>query len=70
MYGYVATLIVPVWFLLEGGHQLIRGRVAARRIVALLNLTPDEVGPTSPGDATPTRPRRSTPPTCTTPTPA
>nr|WP_236647043.1 ABC transporter ATP-binding protein [Micromonospora acroterricola] len=44
VYGYVATLIVPVWFLLEGSHQLIRGRVAARRIVALLRLTPDDVG--------------------------
>ncbi|MEU5941948.1 ABC transporter ATP-binding protein [Micromonospora sp. NPDC047548] len=44
VYGYVATLIVPVWFLLEGGHQLIRGRVAARRIVALLDLVPDDVG--------------------------
>ncbi|WP_231930148.1 ABC transporter ATP-binding protein [Micromonospora coriariae] len=44
VYGYVATLIVPVWFLLEGSHQLIRGRVAARRIVALLQLAPDDVG--------------------------
>ncbi|SCG15427.1 ABC-type multidrug transport system, ATPase and permease component [Micromonospora echinofusca] len=44
VYGYVATLVVPVWFLLEGGHQLIRGRVAARRIVALLAVTPDDVG--------------------------
>ncbi|MGQ5264097.1 ABC transporter ATP-binding protein [Micromonospora sp. ZYX-F-536] len=44
VYGYVATLIVPVWFLLEGSYQLIRGRVAARRIVALLNLSPDDVG--------------------------
>ncbi|WP_433134516.1 ABC transporter ATP-binding protein [Micromonospora sp. CA-240977] len=44
VYGYVATLIVPVWFLLEGSHQLIRGRVAARRIADLLNVTPDEVG--------------------------
>ncbi|WP_442933334.1 ABC transporter ATP-binding protein [Micromonospora psammae] len=44
VYGYVATLIVPVWFLLEGSYQLIRGRVAARRIIALLNLTPDDVG--------------------------
>ncbi|MEH0822600.1 ABC transporter ATP-binding protein [Micromonospora sp. CPCC 205739] len=44
VYGYVATLVVPVWFLLEGSHQLIRGRVAARRIVALLDLTPDDVG--------------------------
>ncbi|MGC4854974.1 ABC transporter ATP-binding protein [Micromonospora sp. DT4] len=44
VYGYVATLIVPVWFLLEGGHQLIRGRVAARRIAGLLRLDPDDVG--------------------------
>jgi len=44
VYGYVATLIVPVWFLLEGSHQLIRGRVAARRIADLLNVTPDDVG--------------------------
>ncbi|MEU8210442.1 ABC transporter ATP-binding protein [Micromonospora sp. NPDC049044] len=44
VYGYVATLIVPVWFLLEGSHQLIRGRVAARRIADLLNVTADEVG--------------------------
>ncbi|MER7457645.1 ABC transporter ATP-binding protein [Micromonospora sp. NPDC126480] len=48
VYGYVAILIVPVWFLLEGGYQLIRGRVAARRIVALLNLAPDDVAPRSP----------------------
>ncbi|MBM0279187.1 ABC transporter ATP-binding protein [Micromonospora sp. STR1s_6] len=44
VYGYVATLIVPVWFLLEGSHQLIRGRVAARRIVDLMNVTADDVG--------------------------
>ncbi|MER5705835.1 ABC transporter transmembrane domain-containing protein, partial [Micromonospora sp. NPDC002296] len=44
VYGYVATLIVPVWFLLEGGYELIRGRVAAGRIVALLTLVPDDAG--------------------------
>ncbi|WP_433350131.1 ABC transporter transmembrane domain-containing protein [Micromonospora sp. CA-111912] len=44
VYGYVATLIVPVWFLLEGSYQLIRGRVAAGRIVALLTLVPDDAG--------------------------
>ncbi|WP_430503215.1 ABC transporter ATP-binding protein [Micromonospora trifolii] len=44
VYGYVATLIVPVWFLLEGSHQLIRGRVAARRIADLLAVTPDDIG--------------------------
>ncbi|MEV4758361.1 ABC transporter ATP-binding protein [Micromonospora sp. NPDC049559] len=44
VYGYVAILVVPVWFFIEGSYQLIQGRVAARRIVDLLNLTPDEVG--------------------------
>ena len=44
VYGYVAILIVPVWFLLDGGYEFIRGRVAARRIIALLSITPDEVG--------------------------
>ncbi|MET7667926.1 ABC transporter ATP-binding protein [Micromonospora luteifusca] len=44
VYGYVATLIVPVWFLMEGSYQLIRGRVAARRISDLLNVSPDDVG--------------------------
>ncbi|MEH1127701.1 ABC transporter ATP-binding protein [Micromonospora sp. CPCC 206061] len=44
VYGYVTVLIVPVWFLLEGAYQMIRGRVAARRIVALLSLTADDAG--------------------------
>ncbi|MET7704556.1 ABC transporter ATP-binding protein [Micromonospora sp. NPDC005413] len=44
VYGYVATLIVPVWFLMEGSYQLIRGRVAARRIADLLTVSPDDVG--------------------------
>jgi ABC-type multidrug transport system fused ATPase/permease subunit len=44
VYGYVAILVVPVWFLIEGGYQLIRGRVAARRVIAVLNVAPDEVG--------------------------
>lgn len=44
VYGYVATLIVPVWFLLGGSYDIIRGRVAARRIIALLAVTPDVVG--------------------------
>ncbi|WP_244200182.1 ABC transporter ATP-binding protein [Micromonospora arborensis] len=44
VYGYVATLIVPVWFLLEGSYQLIRGRVAAQRIADLINVSPDDVG--------------------------
>jgi ABC-type multidrug transport system fused ATPase/permease subunit len=44
VYGYVAILVVPVWFLIEGGYQLIRGRVAARRVIAVLNVASDEVG--------------------------
>ncbi|MBF9129402.1 ABC transporter ATP-binding protein [Plantactinospora sp. S1510] len=57
VYGYVAVLVVPVWFLLEGSYQMIRGRVAARRIVALLNLTPDHVdGRTAPDDVPGSKP--------------
>jgi ABC-type multidrug transport system fused ATPase/permease subunit len=44
VYGYVAILVVPVWFLIQGGYDVIEGRVAARRIIALLGLAPDEVG--------------------------
>ncbi|WP_234359487.1 ABC transporter ATP-binding protein [Plantactinospora sp. BC1] len=51
VYGYVAVLIVPVWFLMQGSYQVIRGRVAARRIIALLRLTPDEVTGPEPDDA-------------------
>lgn len=41
VYAYAAVLTVPVAFVLEGGHDLVRGLVAARRVVALLNLAPD-----------------------------
>jgi ABC-type multidrug transport system fused ATPase/permease subunit len=44
VYGYVAILVVPVWFLIESGYLIIRGRVSARRIIGLLNVAPDEVG--------------------------
>ncbi len=55
VYGYVAILVVPVWFLLAGGYEVILGRVAARRIIALLNLTPDDFGRRGTGPA-PDRP--------------
>ncbi|WP_328562768.1 ABC transporter ATP-binding protein [Streptomyces coelicoflavus] len=44
VYGYVVALGWPVAFLIEMGHQLSRGVVAARRVVAFLRLepTPDE----------------------------
>ena len=55
--------IVPVWFLLEGSYELIRGRVAARRIIALLTLDPGRRSGRRPGPRARARTAR---PTCTT----
>lgn len=41
VYGYVAALLVPVTFFMEGADDLPRGLVAARRVAAVLALTPD-----------------------------
>jgi ABC-type multidrug transport system fused ATPase/permease subunit len=41
VYAYAAVLVVPVSFIIEGGHDLVHGLVAARRVVDLLNLAPD-----------------------------
>ncbi|MEV0378444.1 ABC transporter ATP-binding protein [Nonomuraea sp. NPDC050643] len=41
VYGYAAVLVVPVSFFVEGGYDLSRGLVAARRVIHLLNLRPD-----------------------------
>jgi ABC-type multidrug transport system fused ATPase/permease subunit len=51
VYGYVAALIVPVLFLIEGTDDLTRGLVAARRVVRLLALEPEVVddGARTPG---------------------
>ncbi|MCX4456918.1 ABC transporter ATP-binding protein/permease [Streptomyces sp. NBC_01340] len=40
VYGYVAVLVAPVYFLIEGGYQLSRAVVAARRVVRFLSLEP------------------------------
>jgi ABC-type multidrug transport system fused ATPase/permease subunit len=40
VYGYVATLATPVFFLVEGAQDISRGLVAARRVTNVLNLTP------------------------------
>lgn len=40
VYGYVAVLATPIWFLLEGAQDISRGLVAARRVTNVLNLTP------------------------------
>ncbi len=51
VYGYVAVLAMPVWFLLEGGFMTVRGLVSARRIIAVLRLRPDDAGATGTGPA-------------------
>jgi ABC-type multidrug transport system fused ATPase/permease subunit len=40
VYGYVATLATPVFFLIEGAQDISRGLVAARRVTNVLTLTP------------------------------
>ncbi|MEU5894886.1 MULTISPECIES: ABC transporter ATP-binding protein [Streptomyces] len=40
VYGYVAVLVMPVMFLIEGSYDIGRGLVAARRVVDFLNLAP------------------------------
>ncbi|GAA3476085.1 ABC transporter ATP-binding protein [Streptomyces yanii] len=40
VYGYVAVLVVPVSNFIEGGYDLTRGLVAARRVVRMLDLKP------------------------------
>ncbi|MFJ6461402.1 ABC transporter transmembrane domain-containing protein [Streptomyces sp. NPDC091387] len=49
VYGYAAVLVVPVTFFIEGGYDLSRGLVAARRVIRFLVLEPDSAGgePTS-----------------------
>ncbi|MEU5546958.1 ABC transporter ATP-binding protein [Streptomyces sioyaensis] len=44
VYGYAAALVVPVSFFIEGGYDLTRGLVAARRVVRFLRLEPDTAG--------------------------
>ncbi|WP_202797025.1 ABC transporter transmembrane domain-containing protein [Kribbella flavida] len=41
VYGYVAVLVVPVASFIESGGDIARGRVAAQRIIDLLNLQPE-----------------------------
>jgi ABC-type multidrug transport system fused ATPase/permease subunit len=52
VYGYAALLVVPVGALIEGGHQLSRGWVAADRVARFLALRPGRVtggpGPRAP----------------------
>ncbi|MBN6037997.1 ABC transporter ATP-binding protein [Amycolatopsis sp. 195334CR] len=49
VYGYVAALVIPMFFLIEGSDQLARGLVAARRVTALLRIEPEQTGGDRPG---------------------
>jgi len=40
VYGYVAVLTTPVYFLIEAAQDISRGIVAARRVTNVLNLRP------------------------------
>ncbi|WP_328447971.1 ABC transporter ATP-binding protein/permease [Streptomyces sp. NBC_00386] len=40
VYGYVAVLVLPVYFFIDCGYELSRGVVAARRVVRFLSLEP------------------------------
>ncbi|WP_331750426.1 MULTISPECIES: ABC transporter ATP-binding protein [unclassified Streptomyces] len=55
VYGYTAVLVVPVSFFIEGGYDLTRGLVAARRVIRFLALEPDsqDKEPTSAGPDAP-----------------
>jgi ABC-type multidrug transport system fused ATPase/permease subunit len=41
VYGYVAALLAPVTFFVEGADDLPRGLVSARRVTGILALSPD-----------------------------
>ncbi|MEU8698368.1 ABC transporter ATP-binding protein [Streptomyces sp. NPDC048680] len=51
VYGYAAVLVVPVTFFIEGGYDLSRGLVAARRVIRFLALEPDSAGREATSDA-------------------
>lgn len=53
VYGYTAMLVVPVAFFIEGGSDVARALVAARRVTGLLALTPDHDDHPDPVDAPP-----------------
>lgn len=51
VYAYAAVLSIPVTFLIMLGQDLVRGLVAARRVINLLNLRPDLADPGGAGGA-------------------
>jgi ABC-type multidrug transport system fused ATPase/permease subunit len=53
VYGYVAVLVVPVAFFIEGAQDISRGVVAARRVVRILSLAPEISGGRAPAPTGP-----------------
>ncbi|MBT2458033.1 ABC transporter ATP-binding protein [Streptomyces sp. ISL-86] len=51
VYGYTAVLVVPVSSFIEGGYDLSRGQVAARRLIRFLALQPSSDDPAAGLDA-------------------
>lgn len=47
VYGYAAMLVVPVGIFIVGGSDVVRGLIAARRVIAFLAPAPDR--PDTPG---------------------
>ncbi|MGW1065627.1 ABC transporter transmembrane domain-containing protein [Streptomyces aureus] len=45
VYGYVAVLVLPVYFFVDCGYELSRAVVAARRVVRFLSLAPSASHP-------------------------
>lgn len=43
VYGYVAALIMPVYFFIEGADAIPRALVSARRVIDVLSLRPEPV---------------------------
>ncbi|MCZ4119884.1 ABC transporter ATP-binding protein [Streptomyces sp. H39-S7] len=56
VYGYAAMLVVPVAFSIEGGSDVVRGLVAARRVIGFLALTPDHLDVPGTTERPPARP--------------
>lgn len=59
VYGYVAVLVVPVSFFIEGTDDLARGLVSARRVIAVLTLEPDDADAAVESTGLVTAPRRT-----------
>ncbi|NEA53294.1 ABC transporter ATP-binding protein [Streptomyces sp. SID13666] len=53
VYGYTAMLVTPVYAFIEGGSDVARGLVAARRVIDFLGLRPGHLHDTGRLDAPP-----------------